>query len=410
MSRQKIVPPMDAAAEKAVEPIVKGKENTQEPLVAPVIDDNVIKVNLDKPPVSKTDAPIEKKDDAILDEIKEEEPVVKKDDPIEKADDAADDAILEEIVDNAAGDDDATGDKDKVVDKKVIEDVEEIIDDAAKTGKKLPENIQKLVDFMEDTNGSIEDYVMLNKDNSLLNEDQLLKEYYKSTKKHLDSEEVDFLLEDTFSFDEDLDSDRDIKRKKLAKKEEVAKAKDHLDGLKTKYYDDIKAGSKLTEDQRKAVDFFDRYNKDSEETSKVATKRKTTFASKTEELFNNEFKGFEYEVGDKKYRFNVKNVSEVKNSQSDINNFAKKFLGEDQSLKDAKGYHKSLFTAMNADAVANHFYQQGKTDAIKDSLAKAKNIDMAPNIGHQPFVSSDGFKAKVVSGDDSSKLRIKLKT
>merc|ERR1711998_20061 len=144
------------------------------------------------------------------------------------------------------------------------------------------------------------------------------------------------------------------------------------------YYEEIKGGSRLTQDQQKAVDFFNRYNKETEEVTKVAEKQKSLFQQKTNQVFSDQFKGFEYNVGEKKYRFNVKNTDEIKTTQSDINNFVKKFLNENNEMSDAKGYHKSLFTAMNADTIANHFYQQGKTDALRESMGKAKNIKMDP--------------------------------
>jgi len=214
-------------------------------------------------------------------------------------------------------------------------------------------------------------------------------------------------MEDQFSFDEDVDEERDIRRKKLALKEQVASAKSHLDGQKSRYYEDIKAGSKLTQEQQKAIDFFNRYNKESEETQKVAKQNTNIFTQKTDQVFNDKFKGFEYNVGDKRYRYNVKDADEVKATQSDINNFTKKFLDKNQTLKDAKGYHKSLFTAMNADAIANHFYEQGKTDAMKDSVAKAKNVNMDPRQTHGE-VEAGGIKVKVL-GDNSSDFKFKIK-
>ena len=272
----------------------------------------------------------------------------------------------------------------------------------------LPEGIQDLVKFMEETGGSIEDFSRLNADYSNVDENTLLREYYKQTKPHLDNEEINFLMEDTFSYDEDVDEDRDIRRKKLALKEQVASAKSHLDGQKSKYYEEVKAGSRLTTEQQKAVNFFNRYNKESEETNKIAEKQTNTFKLKTKEVFNDKFKGFEYNVGDKRYRFNVKNANEVKETQGDINNFVKKFLNENNEMSDAKGYHKSLFTAMNPDAIANHFYEQGKADAMKDSVAKAKNVSMDPR---QSFSNDNtsGPKVRVLNDDTSPTFKFKIK-
>jgi hypothetical protein len=292
-----------------------------------------------------------------------------------------------------------------------VEELEEQVEQAIvekDLGIELPENLQKAVDFMNETGGSLEDYVKLNTDYASLDEGQLLREYYESTKPHLDAEEIDFLMEDNFSYDEDMDEDRDIRRKKLARKEELAKAKGHLDGLKGKYYQEIKAGSKLNPEQKNAVDFFNRYKQDNEEATKIADKQKSAFNNKTEQVFSKDFKGFDFSVGEKKFRFKVNNADQVKESQSDITNFVKKFLNDKNEMSDAAGYHKSLYTAMNADAIANHFYEQGKSDAIKGSMAKAKNIDMDPRGTHENVVASNGWSVKSISGgQSSSKLRIK---
>jgi len=260
---------------------------------------------------------------------------------------------------------------------------------------------------MEETGGNVEDYVRLNQDYSNYDDNSILREYYKQTKKHLTDDEISFLMEDNFSYDEESDDEREIKKKKIALKEQVANARAHLDGQKSKYYEEIKAGSKLTKEQQKAIDFFNRYNKESEENQKVVERQAKTFKLKSDNLFNNKFKGFEYNVGEKKYRFNVKNTNEVKETQSDINNFVKKFLNKNNEIEDAAGYHKSLFTAMNADAVAKHFYEQGKADALKDSIAKSKNVDMNPR---QAFgeVEAGGIKVKVL-GDTSNDFKFKIK-
>ena len=302
----------------------------------------------------------------------------------------------------------------EITDEEINEQVEDLADEAEQaitnsmeTGSALPENIQKLVDFMEETGGNLNDYVRLNQDYSELNENQLLKEYYSQTKPHLSSDEIEFMLEDQFNYDEELETEIEIKRKKLALKEQVAEAKQHLDGAKSKYYEEIKAGSKLTKEQQKAIDFFNRYNKESEELDKAAQYSQSVFTKKTDEVFNKNFKGFEYNVGDKKFRFNVKDVDNVKQVQSDITNFTKKFLDKNSTLTDAKGYHKSMFTAMNPDAVANHFYEQGKADALKESIAKSKNIDMSPRQSHG-VVEAGGIKVKVL-GDSSNDFKFKIK-
>jgi antitoxin component HigA of HigAB toxin-antitoxin module len=315
---------------------------------------------------------------------------------------------LEESIEEVTQEEDIDGEiptLEEVTEEETV--TEEEVMEALESGKDVPENIQKLLDFMDETGGDINDYVNLNRDINELDSQDALREYYKKTKPHLDSEEINFLIEDNFSFDESLDDEKDIKRKKLALKEQVAEAKTYLDGQKSKYYEEIKAGSKLTTEQQKAINFFDRYNKESEQTQKVVKEQKFKFTKKTEQVFNDKFKGFEYNVGDKKFRFNVKDANQVKETQSDINNFTKKFLDKDNTLSDAKGYHKSLYTAMNADAVANHFYEQGKADALKDSVAKAKNINTTARSSHGE-AQTGGMKVKVL-GDDSASFKFKIK-
>jgi len=306
-------------------------------------------------------------------------------------------AVLEEVTEDST--------KEEVTE--VEEKVEEAIAEAEATGKPLPENIQKLVDFMEETGGDINDYVKLNQDYSKLDDNDVVFEYYKQTKPHLTNDEINFLMEDTFKVDEEEDTDRDIRRKKLAFKEQVASAKNHLDGQKSRYYEEIKAGSKLTPEQQKAVNFFNRYNKESEEQQKTLEATKSNFLKKTDKVFNNKFKGFEYNVGDKKYRFNVKDVDKVKSSQDDIGKFIGKFLDENNQMSDAAGYHKALYTATNADAIAKHFYEQGKADAMKTSVAKAKNVNMQPRQAHGE-VNVGGMKVKVL-GNNSSDFKFKIK-
>ena len=290
------------------------------------------------------------------------------------------------------------------------EEVEEAIAEAAEAGMELPENIQKVVDFMSETGGSLEDYVKLNTDYASLNEDQLLREYYETKYSAYDREDIDFLLADKFSYDEELDDEREVRLKKLERKQALSEAKNHLDGLKSKYYDEVKMGSRLNPDQQKAVEFFNRYNKESEEAAKVAERQTSRFKQESAKVFNEKFEGFDYSVGDKKYRFKVNNTGEVKETQGDINNFIKKFLNEKGEMKDAKGYHKSLFTAMNADQVAQHFYEQGKADAVKDSMSRTKNVNMNPRGVHEEVTASNGWKIRAVdSGQSSSKLKVKFK-
>lgn len=273
------------------------------------------------------------------------------------------------------------------------------------TGKPLPENVEKLVSFMEETGGTVEDYVRLNADYSNVDNNVLLKEYYKKSKPHLDEEEIDFLLEDSFSYDEDLDDERDIRKKKLAFKEEVKEAKDFLESLKSKYYDEIKLRPGVTQEQKKAMDFFNRYN---EEQSLMKQKHER-FKKATTEVFTNDFKGFDFNIGEKKFRYGINNPTSVAEKQSELSNVIGKFLGESGEVVDHKGYHKAMYAASNIDKIATHFYEQGKADAVKEVIGGSKNLSNEPRKTAGDSVFINGLKVKAISGVDSSKLKIKSK-
>jgi len=272
--------------------------------------------------------------------------------------------------------------------------------------QKLPENIEKLVKFMEETGGDVHDYSRLNADYTNVNDETLLHEYYKTAKPHLNAEERGFIIEDSFSYDEELDEARAIRKKKLAYKEEVAKAKNFLEDLKGKYYEEIKLRPGVSKDQKEATDFFNRYN----ENQGVIKAKHDRFINKSKELLTNDFKGFDFNVGDKKFRYNVKDPVAVADKQSDISNFIGKFLNKEGELVKHKEYHKALYTAQNADTMAQHFYEQGKTDAIKDQIAKSKNINTEPRKTADGNIFVNGLKVKAISGLDSTKLKIKRKT
>ena len=360
----------------------------------PVRDESDISGGVPEQDLEETNTEPAGESDAVQDEQPAE------DVRVSEVQDEVEDTVLQEITDEEV---------EEAVDQ-LDTDVQEAIAEQKESGIELPENIQKVVDFMNETGGTLEDYVRLNTDYASLNEEQLLREYYQATNPHLDQEDIDFMLEDKFSYDEDLDDEREIRRKKVERKQALANAKSHLEGLKSKYYDEIKMGSRLNPEQQKAIEFFNRYNKESEESAKIAERQASRFKQESDKVFSDKFEGFDYNVGDKKYRFRVKNPSEVKQTQGDINNFIKKFLNEKGEMSDAKGYHKSLFTAMNADQVAQHFYEQGRADALKDSIAKSKNVDMNPRGVHEQVTTSNGWTVRAVDGgQSSSKLKVRFR-
>ena len=351
-------------------------------------EDGSYKVDLTKPPVEPEE---------VVEEKVEEKPV---EEVVEKTEQPEQEEapVLQEVTEE---------EEQPEATEEVVEEVVENIEN--KTPEvELPENIQKVVDFMNETGGTLEDYVRLNADYSNADDEALLREYYKSTKPHLSSDEVNFLLDDNFSYDEETDEARDIKRKKLAYKEAVAQAKNHLETMKAQYYKEVKLGSKLAPEQQKAIEFFTRYNKEQAEVTELTAKQTQHFNKQTDQVFNDKFKGFDFQVGDKKYRYNVKDVQETKQAQSDVLKVFDQFISKDNLLQDAKGYHKSLFAARNADALANHFYQQGKADAVKTMTSEAKNINMDRKTS-DGIVDTGGVKVRVISGDNSSISSKRLK-
>jgi hypothetical protein len=366
-------------------------------------EETIAKVDLSKDPNVKVEEPIKveikKEDDAI--QIGETEKVsveklpgdsAKVGEPIQESNETTEGfSPIKEVTEEEV--------------KQVEAEVKEAIRDEKVLGKPMPENIEKLVSFMEETGGTIEDYTRLNADYTNVDETTLLKEYYKKSKPHLDLEEINFIMEEKFDYDTDIDEEREVKRKKLAKKEEVAKAKNFLEDLKNKYYDEIKLRPGVTQDQQKAMDFFNRYNKQQE----VAEKQHELFKQKTKDLFNDEFEGFDIKVGDKKFKYNIVNRDKVAENQSNINNLVGKFLDNDGSINDHAGYHKAIYAAENVDRIATHFYEQGKADAVKDVVNKSKNLVDTEGRKSQGDVFIGGMKVKAISGADSSKLKIKTK-
>ena len=392
-------------AEALQEPAAKEKPNN-----VSIDDDGTIKVDLrQQPQTEKTDA-VQEQETTSMDVgkrttgSKEMDQKVRSDNNESEDEQPAIELVQDEEVTEEPK---SLADKIKDIPNKLKEESESVNNN--QETRELPENVDKLVKFMEETGGSLEDYINLNKDYDSMDDADILREHYRQTKPHLSEEEISFLMEDSFSYDEEIDEERDIKRKKLALKESIAEAKSSLTSLKSKYYDDLKLSSKLTPEQREAVEFYNSYKQEQESTQQLAKQQRSVFEEKTNQLFSDDFKGFEYKVGDNKYRFNVKDVNTVKESQADINSLVSKFVNENNEMSDAAGYHKALFTAMNADSIANHFYEQGRADAIKNSIAKSKNVDMNPRGTHEAVTTDSGFKIRAISGDDSSKLRVKIK-
>jgi len=361
--------------------------------------DEPIKIDLSKPKTETDAIQVGKTEKVVVEEQTGDSPKVdeqvSESSPVSEIKEEEEVKPIEEVVEEEIL---QLGEK---IEEKVIAPTPEEVREVAK----LPENIEKVVDFMKETGGTLEDYVRLNADYSNIDNDTLLREYYKQAKSHLDLSEINFMIEDNFSYDEEVDEEREIRKKKLAYKEEVAKAQKHLNGLKSKYYEEIKLRPGMTQDQQKAMDFFNRYN----EEQSTAQQQHEAFKSNTKEYFSDDFKGFDINVGEKKFRYGVKNPSEVGTKQSDVSNIIKKFLDEKGNVKDVKGYHKAMYAADNVDKIAQHFYEQGKSDATKDIVAKSKNISKEVRESPNSDVFVGGLKVKAISGLDSSKLKIKTR-
>ena len=271
----------------------------------------------------------------------------------------------------------------------------------------LPENVDKLVKFMEETGGSLQDYVNLNKNIEDMDDVDIIRDHYKQKFPHLDDEDISFKMDEAFLYDEDVDDDRAIRSKKLAFKEELYNAKKSLEGNKEKYYADLvsRKQSDIPQEYREAVEQQNSYKQAEEANIKLQAK----FQERTNQVFNDEFKGFDFKVGDAKYRYKVAEPSKVKEYQSDINNFIGEFLGEDGSIQDAAGYHKAIYAAKNVDKIANHFYEQGRAEALKQQAKEAKNINMDPRSDMSASVTTkSGTKVRVVNNDSfGSKLKFK---
>ena len=370
--------------------------------------DEPVKVDLRKDPNVKVEEPIKvdltkkEKDDAIQIGETKEVPVGDKPEASKKVDGEVRVSNTNEVQESESPIVELNKEEQEQV-KKAEQEIAAAKRDERVLGRELPENIEKLVSFMEETGGTVQDYVRLNHDYSNVDDDALLREYYKNTKPHLNGDEISFVMEDKFKFDEDVDEERDIRKKKLAKKEAVAEARNHLEELKKRYYDEIKLRPGVTQEQQKAMDFFNRYNQEQQ----IASQQHEEFVNNTKDYFTNDFKGFDFEVGEKKFRYGVKNPNDVAENQSNLNNFVERFLDNEGNVKDTKGYHKAMYAAQNIDKIVSHFYEQGKSDGIKTVVDNSKNIsnEARQTSGGDVFIG--GLKVKAVSGVDSSKLRIK---
>jgi len=273
----------------------------------------------------------------------------------------------------------------------------------------LPDEVSKYLDFKKETGRGFEDFIKANRSYDNLEDDQVLKEYYSLTESDLDSEDIEYLMEDKFGYDEEVDDDRDIKKKNISKKRELAIAKKYLSKLSETYKTPLESsGGSYSEEQLKEISAYKEYVQKAQ-TEVESNKRKSEyFQKKTDEVFSSEFKGFEFKVGDKNVIYSSGDANEIKSKQVNVQSFINQYVGEDGLVNDAQGWHKALNAAMNPDKLAQYFYEQGKADAIGDVSKKSKNINMS--LRQTPQSSpQQGFQARAVSTDSGRGLRIRSK-
>ena len=271
--------------------------------------------------------------------------------------------------------------------------------------EELPEDVSAYLKYKKETGRGIEDFYNLQKDYSSMEDDSVLASYYSTTEEGLDAIDIQDIIEDKFSFDEELDEPKDVKKKKLAKKRELAKAKKFLNEQKDKYKIPLESsGGGLSNNQQENLNAYKSYLEESKTIEEQTKKKYDYFLNKTDQVFNSEFKGFEFNVGDNNITFKPGTSEELKNVQSDVNNYINKFMDKQTGLiADPKGYHRSLAVAMNPDKFAQFFYDQGVSATVDNVSRKSKNINMDIRSAAQQTVTKDGMKIRAVGNTESGR-------
>ncbi len=267
----------------------------------------------------------------------------------------------------------------------------------------LPEDVSAYMEYKKETGRGIEDFYKLQKDFGTMDSDQLLAEYYNATEEGLDAVDIQDLIDDNFGYDEEIDEPKTIKKLNLAKKRELAKAKKYFNEQKDKYKIPLESsGSGLSDTDKESLNAYKSYIEESKTAKEANAKRYDYFLKKTDEVFSNEFKGFEFSVGEKSFTFKPGDSAELKNKQSDVNTFLNKFMDKDGLMKDAAGYHKAISMAMNPEKYAKFFYDQGVSDTVDNVSKKSKNINMDIRQAQQS-VTKDGRTIRAVKSNDSGR-------
>lgn len=287
-----------------------------------------------------------------------------------------------------------------------VDDLKNVLSNTETETKTLPEDVEKYLQYRKETGRSFGDFAELQRDWSAVSDEQVIRDYYKQTKPHLDGGDVEHILNEQFSYDSEIDDEKEVRGKKIAYKEALYQARQHFENLKEKYKAPLESNpADLPEDYKEAFSFYNEYKQNTDQETKLQQERAEVFTKKTDSFFNDEFKGFEFNVGEKKYVFKPGDVSETKKKQSDIGNYISKHLDENGMLKDAAAYHKSQFSALNPDAIAKYFYEQGKADATDGIVKETKNIDMT--VRDNKVSEAGGTKFRVVESGDEFSFKIR---
>jgi hypothetical protein len=271
----------------------------------------------------------------------------------------------------------------------------------------LPEDVAAYMKYKKETGRGFEDFLNLKKDYDNMNPESLLQNYLAVTQEGLDSDDIDTLME-SYRYDEDLDDESTIRKIKLETKKAVAEAKKFFNSQKEKYQVPLESSTAFVSDEEKEIyESYKQYTQQAKTVEQENERKRNWFNQKTDEVFNGEFKGFEFDVNDRKITFNPGEANELKRNQSTPANFINKFLDEQGLIKDAAGYHKSLAVAMNPEKFARFFYEQGKTDATEGTMKGIKNIQMSENRAPQVTKSMDGMQVKAVNPDSGKSLKIR---
>jgi len=364
------------------------------------------KVDLSKPPVEKKEEDKKTEEETVVENSKEESTSEKTEAPKlsesnEKEEDKVKDKkqTKEEILSSYLTDK-------YQLDINSLEDV--LSNKDKKQVNKLPEEVEKYLEYNKETKRGLKDYINLQQDFDEVNQNDLLVQYYKETNPGLNDEDVSFLIEQKFEFNDSVDTDSEKKVKELDKKKELFKAKQYFNNLKEKYKAPLESSDEnVPAEYKEAFSNYNKYQEESKRNKEIQDNQRVIFDEKTRKLFDNEFKGFEFNVGEKNLVFNPKDPKDVMEKNSNLNNFISKHIDEKGALRDASDYHKAMDIAMNPEKYAKFFYEQGKSDAVNEVVKDGKNVNM--DVRSKVDSSTPGTKFKVLQDSDNYGSGLKIK-